>query len=402
MTTLLPTTTPRPASLDAVLAYAWDVADFTATDAMAATGLTRTTAIDAMDSLVELGLLRELPNAREAGTYRKGRPARRFDLCDDAAVLVGVDAGNVHITAVVTDLRSRPLATRRRTLELDRDNAATRRGLILSAVDDALADAGKGREDVLAVCAGVPAPVNEHGRSPKHPGGFWERMNPDLVDAFTWAPLARIENDASLAAVAEGTVGAAVGCRNYIALLAGARLGAGVVVDGHLLRGHHGGVGEMVAFDHVDGVGTADGLGARAAAWAAEAVVREELAVGSALAALSPEQVDGRAVLELAAAGDEDARRIVSRVGAVLARIVSVLGSMFDPERVVISGAISAGVDEVVAAARRALPTDLDLPAPDLVVSRLGAEVVATGAVAAAAAAVKEQGLDLWSVRSRA
>jgi len=129
-----------------------------------------------------------------------------------------------------------------------------------------------------------------------------------------------------------------------------------VVVDGHLLRGRHGGVGEIVAFDHVDGVGTADG--------------RKELAPGSALATLAPEQVEGRAVLELAAAGDEDARRIASRVGAVLARIVSVLGSMFDPEPVVIAGAISAGVDEVVATARRALPTGLDLPAPDLVMPK--------------------------------
>lgn len=401
MSISLPAAGQRPPSHDAVLAYAWTTDEFTATDAMDATGLTRSTTIDAMDSLARFGLLRELPNARLAGDYRKGRPARRFALRDDAAILVGVDAGHEHITATVADLRSRPLATRRTTLELDRDDASARSALILATIDEAVFAAGRSRDDVLAICTGVPAPVNAAGRSPEHPDGFWERMNPGLIDALGWAPIVRIDNDASLAAVAEGTLGAAVGCRNYITLLAGARLGAGVVVDGHLLRGSHGGVGEMVAFDHVEGVGTADGLGTRAAHWAAEAVAAGD-AAGSALASIPPGQLDGRAVLEVAARGDALARDIVERVGGVLARIASVLGSMFDPQRVVISGAISAGVDDVVAAARRSLPTDLDLPAPEIVISPLGADVVVTGAVAAAGSAARARVLDLWPTRHRA
>ncbi|KHK97086.1 transcriptional regulator, partial [Microbacterium mangrovi] len=228
MSTSLQTPAPRPASLDAVLSHAWSADEFTATEVMDGTGLTRSTAIDAMDTLTQLGLLQELPNARQAGEYRKGRPARRFALRDDAAVLVGLDAGHEHITVSVADLRSRILATHRTRLELDRDDAATRRTRIVAAVDAALAEAGRSRDEVLAVCAGVAAPVNSAGRSPRHPTGFWERMNPGLVDALDWAPVVRIDNDASLAAFAEGTVGAAVGCRDYIALLAGARLGAGV------------------------------------------------------------------------------------------------------------------------------------------------------------------------------
>ncbi|MGB4777048.1 ROK family protein, partial [Microbacterium sp.] len=267
-----PPSPPRRASLDAVLTHAWSSAEFTATDAIAATGLTRSTAIDAMATLADLGLLRELPNAREAGAYRKGRPARRFELRGDAAVLVGVDVGNAHITARVADLRSVPLSTRRVELEPDRDDAPTRARLIVRAVDDALETAGRTRADVLSLCAGVPAPVDAHGRSPRSHDSFWGRMNPGLIDALGWAPLVRIDNDASLAALAEGTSGSAVGCRNYITLLAGARLGAGVVIDGHLLRGTHGGVGEMRAFDHVTGVGTANGVGAMAARWAAEAI----------------------------------------------------------------------------------------------------------------------------------
>lgn len=379
-----------------MLAYAWDAGEFTASDAMAATALTRSTTIDAMDTLAELGLLSELPNARAVGDYRKGRPARRFVLAEAAAVLVGVDAGESHLVVAVTDLRSEPLSTVRVDLDPEALDAGARAERIVAVVDEALAEAGARRADVVSLCIGVPAPVNSAGRSPSHRTGFWERTNPGLVDAFGWAPIVRIDNDASLAAVAEGAVGAAVGCRDYIALLAGVRLGAGVVVDGHLLRGAHGGVGEMVAFDHVVGVRSAHGLGMLASLWAAAAVERGEVNPDGQLAQLRPEAIDARVVLKLADGGDPDAQRIVEQVGVVLARVVSVLGSMFDPGRVVVSGAISAGASEVVAAARAALPTDLDLPAPELVLSELGADVVMLGAVAAASDAARVGALDVW------
>jgi predicted NBD/HSP70 family sugar kinase len=397
----MPTPAPassRPASHDAVLAFAWSAGEFTASDALADTGLTRSTTIDALDALRAVGLLRELPNARAIGDYRKGRPARRFALADDVAVIVGVDAGHVHATARVGDLRGRELATVRATLDADETRTGDRVRALADLVDRAVAETGRHRGDVLALCAGVPAPVDAAGRSPQHPTGFWAHMNPDLVDVFGWVPLVRVDNDASLAAVAEGSVGAASGTRDYIALLAGSRLGAGVVVDGRVLRGRHGGVGEMVAFDHVAGVGGAAGLGHRLEEVARRAA--DDLSPDAPLARLVHSGDDARAVLELAASGDEDARLVVERVGAVLGRIVSVLGSMFDPEVVVVSGAISAGAAPIIEAARTALPTDLDLPAPRLVASRLGADVVVEGAVAGAADAAREHLLDVWSKRS--
>jgi len=131
------------------------------------------------------------------------------------------------------------------------------------------------------------------------------------------------------------------------------------------------------------------------ASWAAELTESGEATAG--FRDVAPEGLDARTVLSMAARGDADALRIVDRVGLALARIVSVLGSMFDPERVVVSGAIADGVDEVVAAARRSLPTDLDLPAPELVASTLSGDVVVTGAVAAAVASARERALDVWS-----
>ena len=71
-------------------------------------------------------------------------------------------------------------------------------------------------------------------------------------------------------------------------VLAGERLGAGVWVDGRLLTGAHGGAGEMVAFDHVRGVGSAWGFGHRAVELAREARAAGTLPAEVTLADFTP------------------------------------------------------------------------------------------------------------------
>ncbi|QIG41342.1 ROK family protein [Microbacterium sp. 4R-513] len=373
---------------------------------MPATGLTRSTTIEAVDELIDLGLLRELPNAREAGAYRKGRPARRFELRADAGVVVGLDAGRLHLTAIVADLRGTVLGVTKK--ESDEasvsehddypDAARRRRRLIQTTIDRALRAAGRERAEVLAVCVGVPAPVDGMGRSPGHRTGFWTRMNPDLRELLAeWAPIVRVENDASLAAVAEGATGAARDHLDYVAVLAGERIGAGVVIDGRLLRGAHGGVGESVAFDHVEGIEGAYGIGYRIAEWARASIEAGDLPAGHPLAGQGDgsdavdgvDAVDAKTVLRLAQSGDAWAQTLTDRAGALLARLVGFYGTFYDPSLVVISGAVSGSLEPVVAAARRRVAEELDLPAPEILASSLGADVVAIGATMAAVEAVR-------------
>lgn len=379
-----------------MLSYAWDAEVFTASDAMGAVGLTRSTTIDVIEELVALDLLRELPNARAVGDYQKGRPARRFELCADAAVVVGIDVAPDHILTAVADLRGEILALEHTDTDLDHDSSEERRAAATSAVDDALRAAGVTREDVLALCAGVPAPVDAAGDSPPHRNGFWRRMNPNLAELFgAWVPLVRVANDASLAAVAEGSVGAAVGERDFVTILSGEFLGAGVVVDGNLLRGAHGGVAEMVAFDHVVGVEDAGGLAVRMGQWAQEAILSGEISADASSTEPWPAAVDGGIVLALAREGDRDAQHLVTRAGRVLSIVTGVFGSLFDPRRVVLSGMAPADAADLVEAARASLPLELDLPAPQLVASELGGDVVCIGAVSAALDAARSGVLDL-------
>lgn len=384
------------ASVGAILDFAWTAGEFTATEAMAGTSLTRSTAIDAIDTLVGADVLRELPNARAAGTYRAGRPSRRFVLAPDLGVVIGVDAGDTHLAVTVADPLDRTLVHHRIEFEPSQ-SAAERRATILERLGDALAEAEVTRDQVLAVCVGVAAPVNRDGISPPHPDGFWERTNPGLAEALRdWAPVVQIKNDAQLAAIAEGAEGAAIGCRDYVALLASERFGGGVVVDGHVLHGAHGGVGEGVVFDHIVGVGSAFGLRYAVQDQVRAAVDEGEIAADSAVGRLvEADRIDPRLVLTLAASGDADAALVTSRVGATVARIVGVLGSMYDPARVIVCGAVAESIEPVLTAARRILPEELHLPAPEILASTLGAEVVSRGAVATARRAAREHAVPL-------
>lgn len=372
------------ASVGAALDVAWSAGEFTATDMMSRTGVTRSTAIDAIDTLVGAGVLEELPNARSTGTYRAGRPSRRFALATDLGVVVGIDAGHAHLAVSVSDLTHRTLALHR--ADLDPVAAPSERlAAIMTGLELALAGAGADRDAVLAICAGVAAPVDRDGQSPPHPEGFWERTNPGLMAALReWTPAADVKNDATLAAIAEGADGAANGSRDYVALLAGERFGGGVVVDGHILHGAHGGVGEGVVFEHVIGVDSTGGLRRALERGARELLESGSAAPASRLAAAAPSGLDPRTILRLAADGDADAVRVTERVGEMLARIVGVLGSMYDPERVIVCGSFADAIGPVLEATRRFLPRELHLPAPEVVASPLGAEVVTRGALATA------------------
>ena len=388
------------ASVGAVLDFAWTAGEFTATEVMAGTSLTRSTAIDAVDTLVSAKILRELPNARAAGAYRSGRPARRFVLSPDLGVVIGVDAGDTHLAVTIADPLEFTLVSHRTQLD-PTHSPAERRAAILEQLAAALAEAGRDRDDVLAICVGVAAPVDRDGISPPHPDGFWERTNPGLAAALSdWAPVVEVKNDALLAAVAEGSQGAAIGCRDYVALLAGERFGGGVVVDGHLLHGAHGGVGEGVVFDHIIGVGSAFGLSYALQDEVRAAVSGGEIARDGFIGRLAgARRVDPRAVLALAADGDADAALVSSRVGETLSRVVGVLGSMYDPARVIICGAVAESIEPVLSAARRVLPSQLHLPAPELLASSLGAEVVSLGAVATARRAARDRAVPLLAER---
>ena len=426
----------RRANRQALLQHALAAEAFTAADAMAATGLTRATVLGVCAELEQAGWLEEAP-AERGGAVSRGRPARRFSLRARAGILLAVDAGQHTLAARAADLRGRELAAERLVLEdaplvgddlesgaaaaerrlealralLDRVSArAGARGPVDAAraegshdaagAVDALTAAGAadGRGTAgaprLLTVVGVPAPVDAGGRSPSGDAGYWPAMNPGLVDALDGPVL--VENDANLAALAERAHLALSGADadHLAALLMGERFGAGLVVDGRLLRGADGGAGEMRFLDAVLGDHRgADGVAALARRWALEALEAGE--TSAALSALPPAELGAKDVFLAARDGDALARAVLERIGDRLARIAMILSSLIAVDTVVVAGAIAEAIDPVLEHAREALPRIGTPPLPQLRASSLGRDVVVRGALELALTRLREDPLAL-------
>ena len=426
----------RRANRQALLQHALGAEAFTAADAMAATGLTRATVLGVCAELEQAGWLEEAP-AERGGAVPRGRPARRFSLRARAGILLAVDAGQHTLAARAADLRGRELAAERLVLEdaplvgddleagaaaaerrlealralLDRVSArAGARGPVdaagsegshgtVDAVDArTAAGAADGRGTAgaprLLTVVGVPAPVDAEGRSPSGDAGYWPAMNPGLVDALDGPVL--VENDANLAALAERAHLALSGADadHLAALLMGERFGAGLVVDGRLLRGADGGAGEMRFLDAVLGDHRgADGVAALARRWALEALEAGE--TSAALSALPPAELGAKDVFLAARDGDALARAVLERIGDRLARIAMILSSLIAVDTVVVAGAIAEAIDPVLEHAREALPRIGTPPLPQLRASSLGRDVVVRGALELALTRLREDPLAL-------
>jgi predicted NBD/HSP70 family sugar kinase len=388
-----------------VLEYAWTVAAFTASDVMTSTGLTRSTVIGVCDQLVGTGWLQELGDARVGGDYRKGRPARRYSLRENAAVVVGVDAGYDRMSATVADLRGRPVGRAEVSLaqparqntwpvaDVDARLAAARR-----VVDEALRMASVDPGSALAITVGVPAPVSTDERSPGYDTDFWRLMNPGYGRLFVGcAPIVTVENDANLAAIAERAEGngRVRPVDSYIVLLVGEGIGAGLMIDGRLVRGRHGGAGEMRFLDHVTGVGSSDGLALCARRWAGEAIRSGSLPELSPLGQLDADTVTEADVARAAGGDDPAAAAIMNRLAARLAQICVVLGGLLDVDRIVVGGSIVHTMPDLIDRADRILVGSGDPTCPELLASELGAAAVGNGAIEHGLRLVRERFLDL-------
>src|SRR4051812_46253803 len=91
-------------------------------------------------------------------------------------------------------------------------------------------------------CTGPMDPATGHVLfSSVFPEGF------DLARALsgTLGHAIVVENDCNLAVIAERWCGAATGADDIVAVLAGERIGAGILVGGQVLRGHAGAAGGL-------------------------------------------------------------------------------------------------------------------------------------------------------------
>jgi predicted NBD/HSP70 family sugar kinase len=354
------------------------------TDLVAKTHLSRPTVDAVADDLLRLGWLTEIegdPGAKPA----RGRPARRVAFHADAGHVLGLDIGERKVRAAVADLSGDIIAESEEAFERLELDVQERLAVVRRLATLNLKAAGVRRDDLLASCVGCTGAMDAAGKvlfSSVFPAGF------DLRTAFQRS-LGRpvlVENDCNLAVLAEHWRGVARGVDDVICVLAGERLGAGILVGGRLVRGHAGAAGEMAflgAYEHEHG---AEGVGRLIRTLGAEAVRSGRIdttpgtADGWGTIVGDPTRLEAETVVDAARAGDPVAADIVERSLSAAGRAIVTMALVLNPELVVIGGGVAKAGDVLLEPLRRRLQQMARLP-PRLEVSALAERGVVVGAI---------------------
>lgn len=342
-------------------------ARYTVTEIAQAAGISRPTAEDVVDALIERGWLAEGPPSRGGDRRPAGRPARTIWFDSDAGCVLGIDLAPYWVRALVSDLAGSVIG-RADYPVAGGATAAERIAAARTAITEALRLAGREPSQILAATAasvGIARSDGEVVRSTV-PELMGHNIS-EMLEAFLPVRV-HVANDMRAAVLAEYWVGAAAGCGSAVYLHVGRRLGSAYLIDGVSPLGHHGAAGEippesgrrlidayrkLVSFTGVD----------------VESLSRDEM-LG----------IDPLTVFEAAQRGDGDARRAVVDFADEFAAGIEGLVITVDPEVVVVGGGVVAAGD-IAAEAIRSRLAGVCIFEPRVAVSPLGESAAAMGAV---------------------
>ena len=317
------------------------------------TGLSRTTVHSLVAELKGWAMVQEVDAVQPDA--RGGRPAIQLVLRDASQAVLGIDFGHSHVQVAIADMARNVRAERRSDLDVNH-HAIEALDTSARLAAEALAESGFDRSSLVGAGIGIPGPVDrEHGTAGSAtilPGWVGLRIASEMQRRLG-IPV-EIENDANLGALAELTWGAGRDCSNFAYVKAATGIGAGLVIDGRLLRGASGTAGEI-------GHTTLDEEGALC--YCGNRGCLETVASGPSiirLVANGSDGTDGSAltlehVVELVVDGDVRARRAVSDAGREIGVAVAGLCNLINPERVIVGGMLSRAGEVLLQPLRESL-----------------------------------------------
>ncbi|NMO95569.1 ROK family protein [Paenibacillus lemnae] len=217
-----------------------------------------------------------------------------------------------------------------------------------------------------AVLSGIGAGVPGHldlasGTVLRAPNLGWYDVKLVSDLSSRWQVPVSIDNDVRMYAWGEYTGGAAKGLNSVICITLGTGIAAGVIVDGHLIRGAHGYAGE-IGHDPVEGNMVPCKCGKQGCL--------ETIASASGLARLAEEAVQegrhsllreyagtitARHVHEAAVSGDKLACDIFAYAGEVLGKKLTTMIYLLDPEMIVVGGGAANAGDMLLSPIRNTI-----------------------------------------------
>jgi len=366
--------------------------EFTKADFVTYTDYSRTKITSCIDSLLN----KKIIIANKATEYSGGRRSKTFGLNGNLGYLAGVDIGATSIDLEIADFSGRLLVRYAEPASV-KDGPIKVLGRVCSLLEKMLSENNLSSEKLTGIGIGVPGPVDFSVGTvvspPIMPG--WDRY-PVIQTVQQWFPSANVvvDNDVNVMALGEINQGAGKRIPNLIFVKIGTGIGAGIICEGRIYRGSSGCAGD-IGHISVNKPGLLCPCGNQGCL--------ETVAAGPAIAdrALKAAQA-GRSPILLnlyekngtilraedvgiaAREGDALAIEVIRESGQFIGDVLASLVNFYNPEMIVIGGAVSNLGNLLLSSIRQAvLHRSLPLATRDLkiVFSEIGPDAGVIGAV---------------------
>ena len=220
---------------------------------------------------------------------------------------------------------------------------------IADAIAKKCADKNIEKSDITGVGIGVPGPVRNDGTVMKCANLGWGIFNVNEKMSELTGLKCQALNDANAAALGELWRGSGKGFKNLVFITLGTGVGGGIVIDGKIIAGIHGGggeIGHIVVNPKEDAVCGCGGHGHLEQYASATGIVRlakkglQDKSVNTVLREKEAE-LTCKDIFDAAKSRDAFANSLVDEMCSYLALALSGVAATCDPEAYVIGGGVS-------------------------------------------------------------
>lgn len=343
--------------------------------------LSKPVVTDIVDGLIRFKLVKETTK----GETVLGRKPILLDINREALWVMGIDLSRNHVDLLITDLLGEPQRKMSRRVSFEDEDAGYPERVV-KYVTDIIRDSGVDPARIAGIGIGYPLPLSHAQRMIVSEGQVvgWKTVRlKELIQKEFDVPV-YLDNDANVAALYEKWYGQASEFKDFLFVLVGNGVGCGIVIGGNIYRGTHGIAGE-IGHMSIDPNGPRCLCGSRGCLETLVSVPRllslvleEDVKAGREGGVPTLEQV-----CERAARGDAAVVDKIREMSEYLAIAITNLVNTFNPEAVVVGGAMarlgeSLRTPLLGALASRAHPLFADKT--KVVLSNYSEEAVARGA----------------------
>lgn len=201
--------------------------------------------------------------------------------------------------------------------------------------------------EVFGIGIGIPGPVNEAGEVPAAVNLHWGYVHiVNEMQSLTGLKV-KAANDANAAALGEMWKGGGAGYQNVCLVTLGTGVGGGIVHDGKIVVGSHGGAGELGHIHVSDSItkqcncGNYGCLEQVASATGITNLAKSYLQTSTAPSVLRDADISAKAVFDAVKAQDTLAMEIGEQFGKYLGVALAHTASVLDPDIFIIGGGVS-------------------------------------------------------------